>query len=556
MSRRAIDALFVAYFADMDRWHNEGDKTQLVEEPSPDDMSRKARMFRDGVALDGRLHDFPRFLSRVRYGTAAEYRRYDSYSLTLLSGTYYLSYLRRHGFDVEVANATDRVAIGELAHEVEPRFVMISTTLILEHEIVKSAVESVRFAWPNAIIVLGGLFLVELEKTTPKRSFKRLLQHYGADAFVVTPLGETATSSIMQYESRDALSKARDIPSTYLRVGNEIVAPPSCDDEAIPIDDGRIHWNGIPGEHLYHTVHARTARSCAFKCAFCNFPVNQGALTVMSMEAVKAELDDLSRVPGVRSVVFTDDTFNVPQKRFKEICRLLKEYRFDWYSFFRAQFADEETVRLMKESGCKAVFLGIESADEQILENMNKVAKIDDMKRGIEMLNRHGIHCHASFIVGFPGETQESARKIVDFVDEMEIDFCSIAPFYYVPSTPISQRAEEFGLTGSFQNWSHATMTAPEAFVLAEQLSREPRYTIHAPDLAANEFWSQIILYSNGFTLADVRTAFATFNHFRGRAVTSEELEAAPETARLREVLKSHEMPRPINYRTHAATGE
>ena len=98
--------------------------------------------------------------------------------------------------------------------------------------------------------------------------------------------------------------------------------------------DAYIRWNHLPQtDHLYHTVHTRTARSCAFNCAFCEYPVNQGPLTLAPLDAIRRELDELTELGIVRSLVFTDDTFNVPRKRFQEIVRLLTRYDFEWYSF-------------------------------------------------------------------------------------------------------------------------------------------------------------------------------------------------------------------------------
>jgi len=85
----------------------------------------------------------------------------------------------------------------------------------------------------------------------------------------------------------------------------------------------------------------------------------------------------------VEALIFIDDTFNLPVKRFKEILHILKEYKFRWYSFFRAQYCDEETAQLMKESGCDGVYLGIESSNETILKNMDKKTTSRQNREGI-----------------------------------------------------------------------------------------------------------------------------------------------------------------------------
>jgi len=308
--------------------------------------------------------------------------------------------------------------------------------------------------------------------------------------------------------------------------------------------DSYVRWSQLPQtDHLYHTVHMRTARSCAFQCAFCEYPVNQGPLTLMPVETVDRELSELQSLGKVRSLIFTDDTFNVPLGRFKELLKVLAKYEFEWYSFYRPQYADQDTAKWMKEAHCKAVFAGLESADDQVLKNMNKVAKVDQYKRGIEQLKKQGIHVHANFIVGFPGETEESAEKIVHFLDEMEIPFCTVCTWVYIPSTPIGERAREFGIEGMGIEWKHNTMDSRQAQNLARRIVAEQKYSVH--NAVRGEAWSEFLLYANGFSVDDVSLAVSTFNRFLGRDVDENEIRSSAEYAALRATLDRHPMPRP-----------
>jgi p-methyltransferase len=553
MAREVVDALFIPYYFDQDRWHNdaggadEGEKAAAALRGSHS-FARKARMAREGVTVDGKLYDLARLLSWMRYGSTVEYERYDSYSLTLLAGTYYLSFLRRHGVNVHVANSVSREALDSLGRTCEPRFVLLSTTLILENLIVREAIQRIRDTWPEAIVVLGGLFLVELQKTNTREKLHSILRSYGADAYVISPRAEYSLLDLLRLPSKQALVEA-DIPATYVLDGRTVREPSNLMDRDVEMAENYIRWGEhVPGDHLYHTVHTRTARSCAFVCAFCNFPVNQGPLTLMPVEVFERELQMLTDMGRVRSLIFTDDTFNVPQKRFKDLCRMMAKFDFEWYSFFRPQFADPETVELMKAAHCRGVFLGIESADDQILKNMNKAATVKAFMRGIRELEKHDIRMHANFIVGFPGETEQTARKLVDFLDDTSIEFFTLAPFYYVHSTPIHLRAQEFGLEGNFEKWKHNTMTSEQAFALTAELKRAPKYAVHAPELAANNFWTEIMFYANGWTVAESQLAFKLFNRFEGADVTSQEIQQAPEFAPVCQALHRHEMPRPKNY--------
>ena len=549
-----IDALFIPYYVNVDRWHNDegGDLPvpSMARTRATITALSDAEWMKDEIDLvvEGKLYDFSRFLSWARYGSTTEWRRYDPFLMTLLSGSYYLSLLHRHGFRVRVANVVSRLTLPELARRYSPRFVLLSTTLLFdaaEHETIPLAVRQIRRAFPDALVVLGGLMLVSYEKNMPPEPFRAKLRHYGADAYVVTPRGEQPVLELLARRSLAELA-ADPPPCTYVVKDRTVQPPPSRPEPPFGLDDAYVRWSQLPQvDHLYHVVHTRTARSCAFSCAFCEYPVNQGPLTVVPVEAFERELQELKALGTVRSLIFTDDTFNVPLRRFKELLGVLARYDFEWYSFFRPQYADAETAGLMKAAHCRAVFAGLESVDDQVLKNMHKVATADAYRRGIEQLKQQDIQLHANFIVGFPGETEQSARKISSFIDEMGIDFCTVCVWAFIPSTPIGAHRAEFGIEGMGLQWRHNTMTSGEAQVLARQVVEGQKHAVH--NAVRGEAWTEFLLYANGFTVDEVKLAISTFNRGLGRDNSEAELRASPAYAALRAVLVRHEMPAPAN---------
>lgn len=549
---QTIDALFIPVYVNVDRWDND----DVADDPGPNparrhgvELALSEDHFKEEIDLvvDGKLYDVSRVLSLARYGTTAEYQRYDAFNITLLSGSYYLNLLHRHGFSARVANIANRHSFAELGRHYAPRFVMLSTTLALdsnEHETIPMAVRQIRRQWPDAIVVLGGLLLVSYRNSYSRAWFDNLLRYYGADVYVVSAQSEHPALEILRRGSMEALLDGPRLPATYIVAKGEVHGPAETPEPGYSMADGSIAWSTLPQtEHLYHTVHMRTARSCAFQCAFCEYPVNQGPLTLAPIEAVERELAELRRLGTVRSIIFTDDTFNVPLRRFKDLLRVLAKYEFTWYSFFRPQVADAETVALMKQSGCRGVMVGLESADNQILRNMHKNAQVDHYRRGVALLKQAGIHVHAGFIIGFPGETEETAYKVARFIDELEIDFTTINPWVYLPSTPIAQRAAEFGLEGSALNWRHATMDSAQANLLARAVAQEQKAAVH--NSARGRPWLEFLFYANGLSVGEARTVIGTYNRLIARANTREMITRGAETAELRAILARHEFPRP-----------
>src|SRR5262249_16874448 len=139
------------------------------------------------------------------------------------------------------------------------------------------------------------------------------------------------------------------------------------------------------------------------------------------------------------------------------------KFGFNWFSFFRCSNADDEAFDLMAESGCKGVFLGIESGDQRILKNMNKFADVGRYRYSIRRLNERGIITFATIIVGFPGETTESVRNTTNFLQETSPMFYRLELYYHYTNVPIHKEAEKYGIRGTGYSWKHNTMDWIEA---------------------------------------------------------------------------------------------
>ena len=190
-----------------------------------------------------------------------------------------------------------------------------------------------------------------------------------------------------------------------------------------------IPWPSIPHQQGCNTLQIRTSTGCPFKCSFCTYPVIAKGFQYGELEGLRHQPDHIKNNP-VEAIIFIDDTFNLPVKRLKEILAILKDYKFRWYSFFRAQYCDEEIAHLMKESGCDGVYLGIELANDEVLKNMDKTSKVEQYRRGTKMLKDVGITTFAAFVLGFPGETAQSIQDNINFIQEGNLDYYSLKEFY------------------------------------------------------------------------------------------------------------------------------
>jgi len=175
-----------------------------------------------------------------------------------------------------------------------------------------------------------------------------------------------------------------------------------------------------------------------------------------------------------------------------------------WYSYFRCSNArDEETFDLAAASGCAGVFLGVESADPEVLQNMRKLAQDDQYRAGIGRFQERGIDTFASIILGFPGESTASVQRTIDFLNETAPSFWRVQAWWANPRSPVYQQREVFGIEGSAYDWSHRTMTSQEAAHLCDTMFASVTGSTWLP-LYDFDFWSLPYLSGKGVGVSEL----------------------------------------------------
>lgn len=180
-----------------------------------------------------------------------------------------------------------------------------------------------------------------------------------------------------------------------------------------------------------------TSRGCPAMCTFCLWPqTNSGhRWRLRSSDDVAAECKyALENFPGLKEIFFDDDTFNYQKKRTLELCSKLKPLNFTWSCTSRVT-TDYETLKAMKEAGCRLLIVGYESGDPQILKNIKKGATIDMAQRFTANCHKLGLVIHADFIVGLPGESRDSIRKTIEFAKKLDTETIQVSIAHPYPGT-------------------------------------------------------------------------------------------------------------------------
>lgn len=188
-----------------------------------------------------------------------------------------------------------------------------------------------------------------------------------------------------------------------------------------------------------------TSRGCPALCTFCLWPQTHSGhrWRLRSADDVANEVRYArEQFPHVKEIFFDDDTFNYQKARTIELCKKLKPLKFTWSCTSRVT-TDYETLKAMKEAGCRLLIVGYESGDPQILKNIKKGATIDMAKRFTENCKKLGLVIHGDFIVGLPGETWDSIRRTIDFAKRLDTETIQVSIAHPYPGTEFYDYAKQ-----------------------------------------------------------------------------------------------------------------
>lgn len=204
---------------------------------------------------------------------------------------------------------------------------------------------------------------------------------------------------------------------------------------------------------LWPFVSLYTTRGCPAQCTFCLWPqtLSGHPWRQRSTDRVAAEMTKAKEYwPWVKEFFFDDDTFNIQKARTIELCRKLQPLGLTWSCTSRVT-TDYETLKAMKEAGCRLLIVGFESSDPQILKNIKKGATVERARDFMKDCKKLGLVVHGDFILGLPGETKETIRKTIEFAKELDCETIQVSLAHAYPGTELYDFVKKNGFIVSEQ---------------------------------------------------------------------------------------------------------
>ncbi len=318
---------------------------------------------------------------------------------------------------------------------------------------------------PKLLIVLGGWHAtVFFEETIKEEAVDIVVRGQGEETFSEL-VGRLRTGDDLR--GTKGISWKKD--GIIMHEAQRALVPPDDFPPLMPSDFEKLDLQNYQLNNLFYYM---SSVGCPYACRYCNVSsACSGRWIPLSSQRVIRELEALHERFHFREVVFWDNVFFTDKKRVVDICEslIVRGTPFLWSAHARINEVirwDEQFLRTLKESGCKAVFIGAESGSQRILDMIDKKIKANDIIPSFRKLREHGIDIAVNWMVGFPGERYGDIKRTMACIREglrlydgdlarFRICLYRFVPF---PHTPIfgDLRKEEFDtLPKSGREWAN-----------------------------------------------------------------------------------------------------
>jgi len=312
----------------------------------------------------------------------------------------------------------------------------------------------VKGANPRAFVVLGG--------NHATFEYRHLLQEPAVDA-VCTGEGEVTFLEVAEHVARGRPFKGCAGAVWRDGQGRVVIGPPRprVDDlDVLPMPARYL----LPLKAYDRAGNVSSSRGCPFGCTFCSTSAFNGrTVRRHSIGRVLNEVSSLVHDYGCRDIEFSDDTFTLDRRRVLDFCAGLQVSGLDirWSCSTRVDVIDPDLLRTMRDAGCWRMFLGVESARQEVLDGVAKGIDAERVLDAFEWCRRLGIKTVGAFIVGLPGDTLEGLRATANFIRRAQPDMVAVSILKPFPGTPVRERADELGIRITCRDYARYRYVSP-----------------------------------------------------------------------------------------------
>jgi|TARA_B100001971_G_scaffold77821_1_gene71715 radical SAM superfamily enzyme YgiQ (UPF0313 family) len=374
-----------------------------------------------------------------------------NFSFAPLGVIYVATFLKQNGFNVKfidavINNLTNKEIVDIIIKE-KPLILGISSMTCQIVNSIKIA-EGIKSLDSNIKIAIGGAHI--------SSTIDEIYKFSSCSDFLIYGEGEYTFNELVKNIKEDECDFYAINGLVFKDAKNKVTVNPPRE----PIND----LDSLPYPDLsladikkYESFYAKSkpftgiiaSRGCPFSCTFCDAYATHGRkLRLRSARNIVDEMEHHLNTSGIKQFMIKDSTFTINKKWVQDICNeiISRKMNMFWTCNTRVDMVDKKLLKLMMKAKCYMIQFGIESGSQKVLDKMRKGITVEQIKDCIKICGKVGMDTTGNFMIGNPGEDEESVRKSIDLAKNLDFDFVSFGVTTPYPNTELYEWALENNL--------------------------------------------------------------------------------------------------------------
>jgi anaerobic magnesium-protoporphyrin IX monomethyl ester cyclase len=354
---------------------------------------------------------------------------------------YIAAHLHRNGISVQLIDCTFQTQgdVVQQVNDLDPKVIGIQCILSADHHALKLAKMLNK---DDNILVAGGPY--------PTIDPARFLS-----SFDIAVIGEGEETALEIVEKAKENRDFRSIPGiAYIDDKSNGIRytksrQPQLNLDSLPNPMRSLYPNALYQKYNrsrfgYSMTSLIATRGCPFRCDYCSRAVSGNSYRERSKESVVNEIEEIMSY-GYDRIWIADDVFTLRKQYVNDVCQeiIKRKTKCEWECLSRVDTLDYEIAKIMKAAGCRRVFFGIESGNNDILRKMKKSVTVEKSAMAVSSAKRAGLETGGFFILGYPGETDETILQTLKLSSSLPLDYISFSFPYPFPGTGLYEKVKD-----------------------------------------------------------------------------------------------------------------
>lgn len=408
------------------------------------------------------------------------------YAIPPLGLLYIAAALESKGFSSRVMDmrfkGMDQKKLEEKLDHMKPDLVGI-TSMTSNFPAAEYIAKFVKLRCPESLVVMGGVHATFM--------YREILVEIPEVDIIVRYEGES-TMAELAAALEDGRS-LKEVKGISFRDEGSVISNPVRerieDLDCLPFPAHHLLEPEVEKYFTYTPPPVITTRGCPFGCIYCSTMAFHGRkYRTRSVTNVALELEYLIDHYKVDSISFVDDNFTMQNSRVLALCEEIKKRNLSikWGCCARVDQVNEEILKAMREAGCRDVFFGIESVSQRVLDVVKKGYRVQQARDAVKIAEKLGIRTHCSFILGLPGESKRTLKRMVQFIDETKPSGRALPNLLKIfPGTDLFEMKEEYFSNRPSIELADMTKTQLEMFIKFSKVNygTESLFRVEPPNI-------------------------------------------------------------------------